>query len=146
MPRPDAHSNHLLTGATVAITYLHHTHPDLPHYDAKHWTFVKGSLATVDRDFGFIGRNLFHGIIETHVVHHLFSYVSFVFQATIADILRRIPFYYADEATEAIKPVLGNLYHCESSFISKLQPTFRECKYVEKNEAVPGQMTWAKTT
>lgn len=57
----------------VAITYLHHTHPDLPHFDADNWAFVKGALATVDRDFGFIGRYLFHGIIETHVVHHLFS-------------------------------------------------------------------------
>jgi len=56
----------------VAITYLHHNHPDVHHFDAKHWTFVKGALATVDRDFGFVGRHLFHGIIDTHVVHHLF--------------------------------------------------------------------------
>jgi fatty acid desaturase len=56
----------------VAITYLHHNHPDVHHFDAKSWTFVKGALATVDRDFGFVGRHLFHGIIDTHVVHHLF--------------------------------------------------------------------------
>lgn len=62
-----------LTGArVVAITYLHHNHPDVHHYDADSWTFVKGALATIDRDFGFIGRHLFHGIIECHVVHHLF--------------------------------------------------------------------------
>jgi bifunctional Delta-12/omega-3 fatty acid desaturase len=56
----------------VAITYLHHNAPDVHHYDADSWTFVKGALATIDRDFGFIGKHLFHGIIETHVVHHLF--------------------------------------------------------------------------
>ncbi|KAM5357228.1 hypothetical protein ACJZ2D_016486 [Fusarium nematophilum] len=56
----------------VAITYLHHNHPDLYHYDDDGWKYVKGALSTVDRDFGWVGRNLFHGIIETHVVHHLF--------------------------------------------------------------------------
>lgn len=57
---------------SVAITYLHHNHPDVHHFEAESWTFVKGALATVDRDFGFVGRHLFHGIIDTHVVHHLF--------------------------------------------------------------------------
>lgn len=61
--------------APVAITYLHHTHPEVHHFDADSWTFVKGALATVDRDFGFVGRHLFHGIIDTHVVHHLFPSV-----------------------------------------------------------------------
>lgn len=60
----------------VAITYLHHTHMEVPHYAAENWTFVKGALATVDREFGFVGRHLFHCIIEHHVVHHLFPYVS----------------------------------------------------------------------
>lgn len=59
----------------VAITYLHHNHPDVPHFDAESWTYVKGALATVDRDFGFVGRHLFHGIIDKHVIHHLFPYV-----------------------------------------------------------------------
>ncbi|TPX10300.1 uncharacterized protein E0L32_008705 [Thyridium curvatum] len=113
----------------VAITYLHHTHPELPHYEAESWTFVKGALATVDRDFGFIGRHMFHGIIETHVVHHLFP---------------RIPFYYADEATEAVKPLLGDLYHRDDrSFMSQLWTTFNECKFVEKNPKVPGALKWA---
>lgn len=49
---------------------------EVPHFDAGSWTFVKGALATVDREFGFVGRHLFHGIIEYHVVHHLFPYVD----------------------------------------------------------------------
>ena len=57
----------------VAITYLHHTHPKLPKYGAENWSFIKGATATVDREFGFIGKHLFHGIIEFHVIHHLFS-------------------------------------------------------------------------
>ncbi|KAK4443428.1 fatty acid desaturase-domain-containing protein [Podospora aff. communis PSN243] len=114
----------------VAITYLHHNHPDVHHFDAKSWTFVKGALATVDRDFGFVGRHLFHGIIDTHVVHHLFP---------------RIPFYYAEEATEAIKPVVGNHYHKETrSFIGQLWSTWNTCKYVEADPHVPGALIWGK--
>ncbi|KAL2182042.1 bifunctional D12/D15 fatty acid desaturase [Thermothelomyces heterothallicus CBS 202.75] len=114
----------------IAITYLHHTHPEVHHFDADSWTFVKGALATVDRDFGFVGRHLFHGIIDTHVVHHLFP---------------RIPFYKAEEATEAIKPLLGDLYHREErSFLGQLWSTFTRCKYVEADPAVPGALKWAE--
>ncbi|KAK7749082.1 hypothetical protein SLS62_008477 [Diatrype stigma] len=114
----------------VAITYLHHTHQDLPHYDGKSWTFVAGALATVDRDFGFIGRHIFHGIIDTHVVHHLFS---------------RIPFYHAEEATKAIRPLLGDLYHSDDrSFMGQLWTTYNTCKYVEKDPSNPGAMRWAQ--
>lgn len=59
----------------VAITYLHHTHPKLPKYQPEAWTYLKGATATIDRDFGWIGRFFFHNIIEFHVIHHLFSYV-----------------------------------------------------------------------
>lgn len=57
----------------VAITYLHHTHPNLPKFEPEAWTFLKGATATVDREFGFIGKHMFHNIIEYHVIHHLFS-------------------------------------------------------------------------
>ncbi|KAM7195377.1 Fatty acid desaturase domain containing protein [Rhypophila sp. PSN 637] len=114
----------------VAITYLHHTHPDVPHFDAESWTYVKGALATVDRDFGFIGKHIFHGIIDKHVIHHLFP---------------RIPFYYAEEATEAIKPVVGDLYHHDGrSFMGQLWQNFCNLRYVEKDPLVPGALRWAK--
>lgn len=61
----------------VAITYLHHTHPKLPKYQPEAWNFMKGALATVDREFGWIGKHMLHNIIEYHVIHHLFSYVGF---------------------------------------------------------------------
>lgn len=57
----------------VAITYLHHTHPNLPKFEAEAWTFLRGATATIDREFGWVGRHLFHNIIEYHVIHHLFS-------------------------------------------------------------------------
>jgi len=105
----------------VAITFLQHTDPTLPHYEAKSWNFVRGAAATIDREFGFIGRQLFHGIIETHVLHH---YVS------------TIPFYHADEATEAIKPVMGKHYRSNTEggpigFMKSLWHSAKWCGFVE---------------
>jgi omega-6 fatty acid desaturase (delta-12 desaturase) len=58
---------------------------------------------------------------------------------------RRIPFYKAHEATEAIKPLLGDLYHRESrSFLASLWTTFTQCKYVEADPAEPGALKWAE--
>ena len=51
----------------MATTILQHTDPQIPHCSTSSWTFVRGAAATIDRDFGFIGRHLFHGITETHV-------------------------------------------------------------------------------
>lgn len=59
--------------STVAITYLHHTHESTLHFEADTWTFTEGALNTVDRPYGFVGKYLFHGIIDCHVVHHLFT-------------------------------------------------------------------------
>lgn len=58
----------------VMITYLQHTDPMVPHYSAKTWTFARGALATIDRTLmGPLGGLVFHGICETHVVHHTCS-------------------------------------------------------------------------
>jgi omega-6 fatty acid desaturase (delta-12 desaturase) len=114
---------------TVAITYLQHTDPSLPHYEASSWNFARGAAATIDREFGFIGRNLMHGIIETHVLHH---YVSV------------IPFYHADEAAEAIKPVMGKHYRSDTrggaiGFIKSLWVATRWCQWVEPSEYATGE-------
>lgn len=114
---------------TVAITYLQHTDPSLPHYTPESWTYTRGAAATIDREFGFIGRQLFHGIIETHVLHH---YVS------------TIPFYNADEATDAIKKVMGRHYRSDIKdgpigFIKSMYSSFRSCNWVEPNEGATGE-------
>lgn len=126
------------------------------HYEPQSWTFVKGALATVDREFGFIGRHLFHGIIEFHVVHHLFPYVSSIAHPQSISLKRnftnsvpssRIPFYYAEEATEAIKPVVGDLYRRDDrSFLGQLWTNFSKCKYVVPDETTPGALKWAEPT
>ncbi|KAK9437080.1 delta12 fatty acid desaturase [Metarhizium brunneum] len=112
----------------VAITFLQHTDPTLPHYTAEEWNFVRGAAATIDREMGFIGRHLLHGIIETHVLHH---YVS------------SIPFYNADEASEAIKPVMGKHYRSDTrdgpwGFIRALWLSARWCQWVEPSADAQG--------
>ncbi|KAI0600938.1 delta-12 fatty acid desaturas-like protein [Biscogniauxia sp. FL1348] len=101
----------------VMITYLHHTHTSLPKYTPESWTYLRGALATVDRDPGWLLRYMMHHIIDLHVVHHLFP---------------RIPHYHAKEATEAIKPLLGDYYHTDkSSYWGSLWTAFTECQWVE---------------
>lgn len=118
----------VLTIFEVAITYLQHTDPSLPHYEPHAWTYTRGAAATIDREFGFIGRQLLHGIIETHVLHH---YVS------------TIPFYNADEATEAIKPIMGTHYRSDVKdgpigFLKSMWKSARWCQWVEPSEGAQG--------
>ena len=113
----------------MAITYLQHTDPSLPHYQPESWSFTRGAAATVDRDFGFVGRHMFHGIIETHVLHHFVS---------------NIPFYNADEATEAIKPVMGQHYKSDTKdgplgFLRSLWRSHRMCNWIEPTEGAEGE-------
>ncbi|XP_047082389.1 fatty acid desaturase DES2 [Lolium rigidum] len=103
----------------VLITYLQHTHPALPHYDSTEWDWLRGALATMDRDYGILNR-VFHNITDTHVAHHLFS---------------TMPHYHAMEATKAIKPILGEYYQFDPTPVAKA--TWREakeCIYVEPTE------------
>ncbi|KAI1329243.1 fatty acid desaturase-domain-containing protein [Xylariaceae sp. FL0255] len=113
----------------VAITFLQHTDPSLPHYMPESWNYVRGAAATIDREFGFIGRQLLHGIIETHVLHH---YVS------------TIPFYNADEASEAIKKVMGRHYRSDTNggsigFLKAMWRSARMCQWVEPSEGAEGE-------
>ncbi|MCJ1295030.1 Oleate hydroxylase fah12 [Xylographa carneopallida] len=113
----------------VAITFLQHTDPSLPHYEPEAWTYTRGAAATIDREFGFIGRHLLHGIIETHVLHH---YVS------------TIPFYNADEASEAIKKVMGEHYRSDVEggsvgFLKSIWKSARWCQWVEASEGTTGE-------
>ncbi|RDX60746.1 Omega-3 fatty acid desaturase, endoplasmic reticulum, partial [Mucuna pruriens] len=77
------------------VTYLHHHghHQKLPWYRGKEWSYLRGGLTTVDRDYGWI--NNIHHDIGTHVIHHLFP---------------QIPHYHLVEATKAAKAVIGEYY------------------------------------
>nr|AGN95841.1 fatty acid delta12-desturase FAD2-1 [Hiptage benghalensis] len=103
----------------VTITYLQHTHPSLPHYDSSEWDWLRGALATVDRDYGILNK-VFHNITDTHVAHHLFS---------------TMPHYHAMEATKAIKPILGSYYQFDGTPVYKaIWREAKECIYVEPDE------------
>ncbi|KAI3742344.1 hypothetical protein L1987_60024 [Smallanthus sonchifolius] len=103
----------------VLITYLHHTHLSLPHYDSTEWNWIKGALSTIDRDFGFLNRVL-HDVTHTHVLHHLISY---------------IPHYHAKEARDAIIPILGEYYKIDRTPIFKaMWREAKECIYIEPDE------------
>ncbi|KAD4384222.1 hypothetical protein E3N88_24390 [Mikania micrantha] len=112
----------------VTITYLQHTHPSLPHYDEFEWDWLRGALATVDRDYGVLNK-VFHHITDTHVVHHLFS---------------TMPHYHAEEATKAVRPLLGEYYRVDDTpFYVAMWREAKECLYVESDDK-KGGVFWYK--
>ncbi|KAK3118729.1 hypothetical protein QOZ80_9BG0705690 [Eleusine coracana subsp. coracana] len=101
----------------VLVTYLHHTHAALPHYDSSEWDWLRGALATMDRDYGSILDNVFHNITDTHLVHHLFP---------------TIPHYHGLEATKAVRPILAEYYQYDSTPVIKaIWREVKQCIYVE---------------
>lgn len=103
----------------VLITYMQHSDPTIPHYADEEWNFVRGALCSVDRDYG-ICNILHHHIGDTHVAHHLFS---------------QMPFYHAQEATEAVKKVLGPYYNRDDTPIVKaLMRSWATCKFVDPTD------------
>jgi omega-6 fatty acid desaturase (delta-12 desaturase) len=101
----------------VLITYLQHTDVFMPHFRGKEWNWLRGALCTVDRSFGPVLDHTFHHITDTHVCHHLFS---------------KMPFYHAQEATEAMRKVLGPYYMKDETPIARaLYRSYSTCQFVE---------------
>ncbi|OKH19271.1 fatty acid desaturase [[Limnothrix rosea] IAM M-220] len=96
------------------VTYLHHTEDDIPWYRGDNWYYLKGALSTIDRDYGIF--NNIHHNIGTHVVHHIFH---------------TIPHYHLKDATEAVKPLLGDYYRVSHEPILKsFFKSQKACHYV----------------
>lgn len=101
----------------VLITYLQHTDVYMPHFRGEEWNWLRGALCTVDRSFGPVLDHTFHHITDTHVCHHLFS---------------KMPFYHAQEATEAIRKTIGPYYlKDETPIAHALWRSYSDCQFVE---------------
>ncbi|KAJ6576542.1 hypothetical protein DFH09DRAFT_363057 [Mycena vulgaris] len=78
----------------VALTYLHHSDPTIPHYRRQEWNFLRGAVSTVDRPLlGWAGRFFLKNVSHDHIclqphrsiglltafqiAHHLFSSIPF---------------------------------------------------------------------
>lgn len=78
-----------------AITFMQHTHEAVPHFNSEEWTWLRGALSTIDRSMGGHVDWRLHHIVDSHVVHHVFS---------------DMPFYGAKKATPYVKKHLGIYY------------------------------------
>ena len=101
----------------VIYTILQHTDKKIPHYGSDEFTWLKGALSTIDRKYPYWIDEMHHHIGSTHILHHL-SY--------------RIPHYYAKQATDELKIVLGDKYNYDDTpFFVALYNTMKECNYVD---------------
>ena len=118
----------VVNGFLVLITLLQHTHPALPHFAGEEWEWLRGACSTVDRDYGFVLNALHHHIADTHVCHHLFS---------------AMPHYHAQEATAALRPVLG-AYYCKDdrNVLKALWADWNTCVYVDSDEGGNQLVQW----
>lgn len=113
----------------VLITYLQHTDMKVPHYRGEEWSFIRGALCTVDRDYGILNVMLHH-IGDTHVAHHLFS---------------TMPHYNCPEAKEHLIKFLGRYYLQDNTPILKaLWNTWNTCHYVPDKGNVLYYQTFSK--
>jgi omega-6 fatty acid desaturase (delta-12 desaturase) len=107
----------------VLYTWLQHTDPSVPQYGEGEWTWVKGALSTIDRDYGIF--DFFHHRIgSTHVVHHLFH---------------EMPCYHALEATIAVKAFLEpkGLYNYDPTpWYIAMWKIAKRCHYVEGTDGI----------
>ncbi|ETO35165.1 hypothetical protein RFI_01910 [Reticulomyxa filosa] len=109
----------------VTITYLQHTDWAVPKYYNEKWTWLRGALGTVDRDFGLLNI-LHHHIGDTHVLHHIFS---------------QIPHYHAQEATKALldSHLIDEYYLCDPTpWYAALWRSYTQCWYVRHDQPI----TW----
>ncbi|KAI0340342.1 hypothetical protein BDW22DRAFT_1430949 [Trametopsis cervina] len=102
----------------VMSTFLHHTDPTIPHYRSKEWTWLRGTIATVDRPLlGFWGRFFLLNVSHDHVAHHIFS---------------NIPFYNQPQVTPILRQMLKDDYNYDSTNTFRaLYRSFTECCFIE---------------
>lgn len=69
--------------------------------------------------------------------HQRAMFMKFVADDIHSRILRRIPFYHAEEATKAIIPLLGDVYHSDKQrpFLSGIWESFTKCQWVEPDKS-----------
>lgn len=106
----------------VIYTALHHTDLYNPHYGKDKFTFLRGAVSTIDRDYGWLINSWHHTIGLYHVVHHIYS---------------TIPHYYHAEATEIAKGVMGKYYMKDDTPIIKaIWTSLNRCQHIEGLEGV----------
>ena len=101
----------------VITTFLHHNDDESAWYSNKKWSYVKGNLTSVDRDYG-VFNNVIHNI-GTHQIHHLFP---------------KIPHYHLVACTKVFRAKYPKLVFVSNESIL---PTFLR---VVKMYAAYGQM------
>lgn len=86
----------------LTCSCLNQTEDYVPHYDASAWSWLKGALCTIDRNYPEFINALHYDIGSTHVVHHIFH---------------EMPHFNAREANVYLKQIIGTAYYHDKKSI-----------------------------
>lgn len=107
----------------VAVTWLQHADPTVPHYAGDSWSWIKGSIAgTIDRPMYPFANFVSHNISTTHVMHHCFH---------------TIPHYHAVEATKHVRAFLEplGLYNFDDTDMAQaILKVGERCHFVDSTD------------
>ena len=80
----------------------------VPHFNSDEWTWLRGAVSTIDRSMGSFANAKTHHIVDSHVVHHVFSDMPYygALQAT-PYVAEHLGIYYKNVPDE---PLLGSQY------------------------------------
>eukprot|EP01006_Ploeotia_vitrea_P022459 TRINITY_DN54871_c0_g1_i2.p1 TRINITY_DN54871_c0_g1~~TRINITY_DN54871_c0_g1_i2.p1 ORF type:complete len:388 (+),score=191.88 TRINITY_DN54871_c0_g1_i2:83-1246(+) len=94
----------------MLTTFLHHTEVDTPWYGVDSWTYVKGNLSSVDRDYGWLVNELAHNI-GTHQVHHLFPIIPHYKLVKTTEVFRAKFPHLVRKSDERILPAFVRMFN-----------------------------------
>ncbi|KAJ7224123.1 hypothetical protein GGX14DRAFT_648583 [Mycena pura] len=101
----------LVSHWVTMIVYLHHNDKRVPHYRLPAWTYTRGAMATIDRDFlGWQGRFFLHDFT-------IFS--------------RGYHFVRLRDQSWAFVFDLADLNTCDDPVFKSLWENYRNCRFVE---------------
>lgn len=105
----------------VCVTFLHHMDTDVTWYSNDKWSFVKGALSSVDRDYGML-HDFIHNI-GTHQIHHLFI---------------KIPHYKLETATVHFRAKFPHLVKVNHD---PILPSLHKMFYIYVSQYIIGEKT-----
>ena len=111
------------------VTFLHHNDNHTPWYGDEEWNLVRGSLSSVDRDYGPLVNWMIHNT-NYHQIHHLFPLIPhYNLQEATREFTAAYPDLYRRHSGSVIQEFLHGVYNLlvHGNQVPHNQHVFRYC-------------------